>query len=50
MGEFVLAGQSIILIREVATVGSPIDEEVLEDLGRKADLYIFLIRSDVMQD
>ena len=32
MGESVLAGQSVILTREVATAGSSIDEEGLEDL------------------
>ena len=32
------------------TITIAIDEEVLEDLGRNADLYTFLIRSDVMQD
>ena len=41
MGESVFAGQSDILTREVATAGSSTDEEVLEDLGRNADLYIF---------
>ena len=42
------AGQSVILIREVATPGLPSDEGDLEDLGRNADLYIF--NQDVMQD
>ena len=42
------AGQSIILTHEVATVGSSIDEDVLEYLGRNADLSIF--NQDVMQD
>ena len=36
MGESVIAGQSVILTREVATAGSFTDEEVLEDLGRNA--------------
>ena len=44
----VLAGQCVILTHEVAMVGSYIDEEALEDLGRNVDLYIF--RQDVMQD
>ena len=48
MGEFVLVGQSVILTREVATTGASIDDEILEDLGRDADLYIF--NQDVMQD
>ena len=54
MGESVLASQSVILTREVATPGSCTDEEVLEeDLGlemllmRNADLYNF--NQDVMQ-
>ena len=38
MGEFALAGQSVILTREVSTVGSSTDEEALEDLGRRTDL------------
>ena len=48
MGDSVLACQSAVLTREVTEVGSSIDEEVLEDLGRNADLYIF--NQDVMQN
>ena len=36
MADSVLAGQSAVLTREVE-----VDEEVLEDLGRNADLYAF---------
>ena len=39
MGESVLAGQSVILTREVATAGSSTDEEVLEDLERNGFVY-----------
>ena len=39
------AGQTEILTREEATVDVSTDEEALEDLGRNADLYTFLIRT-----
>lgn len=48
MGDSVGAGQSAILTREVAGADSPIDDEVLEDLGRNVDLYIF--NQDVLHD
>ena len=35
------SGQSVVLTLKVAEAGSSIDEEILEDLGRNADLYIF---------
>ena len=41
MGDSARAGQFAASTREVAEAGSSIDEEVLEDLGRNADLYIF---------
>ena len=37
-----LAGQFEILTREVARDDVPTDEEALDDLGRNADLYIFI--------
>ena len=37
-----LASQSEILTREVARDDVPTDEEALDDLGRNADLYIFI--------
>ena len=40
--ESAFAGQSEILTREPATVDAPTDEEALDDLGRNADLYIFI--------
>ena len=36
MADSVLAGQSAVLTREI-----DVDEEILEDLGRNADLYAF---------
>ena len=47
MGDSVLAGQSAVLTREIAGAGSSIDEEVLKNLGRNADLYIF--NQDILQ-
>ena len=44
LGVSVFAGQSDILTLtcEVATAGFSTDEEVLEDLGRNADLYLYI--------
>ena len=36
-----MQGSTVILTREVARASSRADEEVLEDMGRKVDLYIF---------
>ena len=36
-----LACQSVVLLRNVVEVGSSIDEEILEYLGRNANLRIF---------
>tara|TARA_A100001015_G_C14901441_1_gene676559 strand:+ start:48 stop:314 length:267 start_codon:yes stop_codon:yes gene_type:complete len=41
MNDSALTGQSAVLTGEVAGAGSSIDEEVLKNLGRNADLYIF---------
>ena len=42
LAESVFAGQSDVLISQVATEGLSSDEaDHLEDLGRNADLYIF---------
>ena len=42
INELLLAAQSVILTREAPELLSSLDdEEVLEDLGYKADLYIF---------
>ena len=38
------SGQSAVLTLEVAEAGSSIDEEILEDLGRSADLLLGLCR------
>ncbi len=37
----VLVEQSVVLMHDVVGAGLSIDEEVLEDLGRHADLCIF---------
>ena len=41
IADSVLAGQSEILMREVARDDVPNDEEAFDDLGRNADLCIF---------
>ena len=41
IADSVLAGQSEILMREVARDDVPNDEEAFDDLGRSADLCIF---------
>ena len=38
------SGQSVVLTLKVAEAGSSIDEEILEDLGRSADLLLGLCR------
>jgi hypothetical protein len=50
IGKSAFAGQYVIITREVATVGSSTEEENLEDLGCNADLYIFILDQDIMQD
>ena len=43
VSDFVLSGQSAVLMCEVPGIGASIDKAILEDLGRNAnaDLYIF---------
>ena len=41
MDDSVPAGQSVTITCEFATAGSSTNEEVLEDLERNEDLYIF---------
>ena len=42
MGEAVLELQLAVLMREITELGSCLDYETLEDLGRNTDLYVLV--------